>query len=122
MRTSRRASSTRGPRATPPSSARSWARPPASASPPPRSPAAAGAGPTPPRGVPDVIARRLTFLSDEANRVLVLASVLGREFGLDTLAAVAGITPDATLDVLDEAMSVRVVSSVGARLRFAHVL
>ena len=75
-----------------------------------------------PQGVRDVIARRLTHLSDEANRVLVLASVLGREFDLDTLAAVAGVTPDEALDVLDEAMTARVVSSVGARLRFAHVL
>src|SRR4051794_4224262 len=75
-----------------------------------------------PQGVRDVIARRLTFLSDEANRVLVLASVLGREFDLDTLAALAGITPDVALDVLDEAMTARVVASVGPRLRFAHVL
>ena len=33
-----------------------------------------------PQSVRDVIARRLTHLSEECNRVLVLASVLGREF------------------------------------------
>ena len=38
-----------------------------------------------PQSVRDVIARRLTHLSRECNRVLVLASVIGREFGIDAL-------------------------------------
>jgi DNA-binding SARP family transcriptional activator len=78
-----------------------------------------------PRSVRDVIARRLTHLSEERNQVLVLASVLGREFELATLARVAGVPEDGLLDVLDEAVAARVVSDVpGApdRLRFAHVL
>jgi hypothetical protein len=78
-----------------------------------------------PQTVRDVIARRLTHLSAECNRLLVVASVLGREFGLDVLARVDDGSEDELLDPLDEAMAARVVSDVpGApgRLRFAHVL
>ncbi len=78
-----------------------------------------------PQSVRDVIARRLTHLSKECNRTLVLASVIGREFALDALARVAGVSEDELLDVLDEAMAARVVSDLPAgtvRLRFAHVL
>ncbi len=78
-----------------------------------------------PQTVRDVIARRLTHLSDECNRVLALASVLGREFPLDALARLAGVSADEMLDVLDEAMTARVLSDVAGapdRLRFAHVL
>jgi DNA-binding SARP family transcriptional activator len=78
-----------------------------------------------PQTIRDVIARRLTHLSDECNRSLVLASVLGREFSLDALARIAGVTEDELLDTLDEAMIARVVSDLPGtrtRLRFAHVL
>jgi DNA-binding SARP family transcriptional activator len=78
-----------------------------------------------PQSVRDVIARRLSHLSGECSRVLVLASVLGREFALDALDRLAGVPEDELLDVLDEAMAARVVADVpGApdRLRFAHVL
>jgi DNA-binding SARP family transcriptional activator len=78
-----------------------------------------------PQSVRDVIARRLAHLSEECSRVLVLASVLGREFALDALARLAGVPEDVLLDLLDEAMAARVVSDIpGApdRLRFAHVL
>src|SRR5215218_886971 len=36
-----------------------------------------------PQSVRDVIARRLTYLTEECNRVMLLASVLGREFAVD---------------------------------------
>jgi eukaryotic-like serine/threonine-protein kinase len=78
-----------------------------------------------PQSVRDVIARRLSHLSEECNRLLVLASVLGREFALDALACLAGISEDELLDMLDEAMAARVVSDLPGgpgRLRFAHVL
>ena len=78
-----------------------------------------------PQTVRDVIARRLGRLSQECNRVLVLAAVIGREFALDALARVAGVSEDELLDTLDEAMTVRVVSEVPGgpgSLRFAHVL
>jgi DNA-binding SARP family transcriptional activator len=78
-----------------------------------------------PQSVRDVIARRLTHLSPECNRALVLASVLGREFHVETLAGLRGVSEDELLELLDEAMAARVVSDLpGARgrLRFAHVL
>jgi DNA-binding SARP family transcriptional activator len=78
-----------------------------------------------PQSVRDVISRRLAHLGDECNRVLVLASVLGREFALDALARLSGVSENEVLETLDEAMSARVVSDVPGgvgRLRFAHVL
>src|SRR5437588_318041 len=78
-----------------------------------------------PQSVRDVISRRLAHLGDECNRVLALASVLGREFALDALARLSGVSEDELLETLDEAMSARVVSDVpggAGRLRFAHVL
>jgi tetratricopeptide (TPR) repeat protein len=78
-----------------------------------------------PQSVRDVIARRLTHLSEECNRVLRLASVIGTEFALDVLAQVGCLSEDDLLDTLDEAMAARLATDVpGApdRLRFAHVL
>ena len=78
-----------------------------------------------PQSVRDVIVRRLRHLSEECNRVLVLASVLGREFAVDVLANCRCVSDDDLLDTLDEAMAARVVSDVPetpGRLRFAHVL
>ena len=78
-----------------------------------------------PRSLRDVIARRLTHLSDECNRVLVLASVLGREFALAPLVHMSDVSEDDLLDLADEAIADRVLSDVPAgagRLRFAHVL
>ena len=78
-----------------------------------------------PQSIRDVIARRLTHLSRECNRVLLLAAVIGREFGIDALARLADVTVDELLESLDEAMIARVVSDdpgAPGRLRFAHVL
>jgi DNA-binding SARP family transcriptional activator len=78
-----------------------------------------------PQTIREVIGRRLSQLSDRCHDLLVLASVLGREFALDAL-AIAGQAPeDEVLDALDEAMAAHL--AVGApgtpgRLRFAHVL
>jgi eukaryotic-like serine/threonine-protein kinase len=78
-----------------------------------------------PQSVREVIGRRLRHLSYECNELLVLASVLGREFDLDALARIGGRERDAILELLDEATDARVVSEVpGAigRMRFAHAL
>lgn len=78
-----------------------------------------------PQSVRDVIERRLGRLSDECNRVLTLASVVGREFGLDALERFSGLAGDELLEALDEAIEARVVAEVpGAlgRLRFSHAL
>ena len=78
-----------------------------------------------PQSVREVIGRRLRHLSYQCNELLVLASVLGREFDLDALARISGLERDVVLELLDEAMDARVVSEVpGAigRMRFAHAL
>ena len=78
-----------------------------------------------PQSVREVIGRRLRHLSDECNRVLALASVLGREFDLDALARVSELSRDALLGLLDEAIEARVASEVPGgigRMRFAHAL
>jgi DNA-binding SARP family transcriptional activator/tetratricopeptide (TPR) repeat protein len=78
-----------------------------------------------PQSVRDVIAQRLAHLSDECNRMLVLASALGREFAIAALASMSGLPEDELLERLDEAMTALVVSDVPGvtgRLRFAHVL
>jgi ActR/RegA family two-component response regulator len=78
-----------------------------------------------PRGVREVITRRLARLSEETNGLLALAAVLGREFDLEPLARLSGLPRDTVLHVLDEAVAAEVVSRVPgtlARLRFSHVL
>jgi DNA-binding SARP family transcriptional activator len=81
------------------------------------------------RGIPqtvrDVIARRLTHLTEDCRRMLVLASVIGREFDLATLARMGDVSEDELLDQLDEPMAARVISELSPgidRLRFSHVL
>jgi DNA-binding SARP family transcriptional activator len=72
-----------------------------------------------------VIARRVERLSAPCQRLLVLASVLGREFGVDALGHFAELTRTELLDVLDEAMAERIVDDVPGlpgRLRFGHAL
>ena len=78
-----------------------------------------------PESVREVIGRRLRHLSDDCNRLLAQASVLGREFDLDALAGVSELGRGAILELLDEAIEARVVSEVPGligRMRFAHAL
>ncbi len=78
-----------------------------------------------PQSVREVIGRRLRHLSDECNRLLTFASVLGREFDLDALAGVSGLERGEILELLDEGIEARVVSEVPGpigRMRFAHAL
>ena len=78
-----------------------------------------------PEGVREAIRRRLSRLSDGCNRVLSLASVVGREFNVPVLTALAEISEDTLFDLLDEAPGARLVQSVpGAadRYAFTHAL
>jgi DNA-binding SARP family transcriptional activator len=78
-----------------------------------------------PRGVRDVIGRRLGSLPVDSQRTLAAASVLGREFSINVLARLSGVTNAALLDVLDEALAARFIGEVpgaSGRLRFAHAL
>lgn len=78
-----------------------------------------------PESIRDVIARRVAHLSDGSSRMLVLASVLGRELSTAALARLADVSEDALLEQLDEAMSAGLLTFVpGSRdqVRFTHVL
>ncbi|MCA1842388.1 MAG: AAA family ATPase, partial [Actinobacteria bacterium] len=78
-----------------------------------------------PEGVRDVVGRRLSRLSDSANRVLATAAVLGTEFDLAVLGVLCGVDDDSLLTALEEAEAARVVAEVSGsatRYRFAHTL
>jgi hypothetical protein len=78
-----------------------------------------------PQSVRGVIERRLDRLSEECNRVLRLASVVGRDFSLDVLERFSGATREHLLEALDEAIGAHVVTEVPAalgRFRFSHAL
>src|SRR3984893_91083 len=77
-----------------------------------------------PEGLKDVIGRRLTGLSEGCNRVLSVASVIGRDFAVDVLQRVGGITEDELMSALEEAMRVSLIEDMKggreARYRFTH--
>jgi tetratricopeptide (TPR) repeat protein len=77
-----------------------------------------------PEGLRDVIGKRLSLLSPECNQLLSVASVIGREFALETLKAVAGINEDVFVNALKEAVRLSILeerSQVGlVRYRFTH--
>ena len=78
-----------------------------------------------PEGVKEVIGRRLSHLSDESNTVLRMAAVIGREFDLVLLSALAGKDVDTLLTLVEEGVSARVVSEVAGavdRFSFSHAL
>jgi hypothetical protein len=78
-----------------------------------------------PRGVDQVIARRLEHVSDPCRRTLSLAAVVGRQFDLTVLQQAGDAQGDELLGQLEEALAARVVEAVaGARgaHRFSHDL
>ncbi len=77
-----------------------------------------------PETVKDVIGQRLRRLPKDCQEVLSIASVLGREFSLRTLAAVSEQPVEAILEQLDDAVQARLIDA-GATLstfRFHHAL
>jgi DNA-binding SARP family transcriptional activator len=79
-----------------------------------------------PEGVREVIGRRLDGLSDQCNEALAVASVIGREFGLDQLQRLLEeYSEDQLVQLLDEALAARVIEeATGAidRYQFTHTL
>ncbi len=78
-----------------------------------------------PEGVRDVVGRRLSRLSEAANRALAVAAVVGLEFDATLVWAAGDVDEDDLLSALDEAVSARLVSEVSAgvpRYRFGHAL
>jgi class 3 adenylate cyclase/tetratricopeptide (TPR) repeat protein len=72
-----------------------------------------------PQGVREVVGRRLDRLSEECNRVLAIASVIGREFSVEVLEQVAETPRDRVLELLEEADGQRIVAEAGPMLRFS---
>jgi tetratricopeptide (TPR) repeat protein/archaellum biogenesis ATPase FlaH len=77
-----------------------------------------------PEGLRDVIGKRVSLLSKECNQLLSMASVIGREFSLETLKAVAGVDETIFVNALKEAVRLSVLEErpqVGSvRYRFTH--
>ena len=77
-----------------------------------------------PEGLKDVIGRRLTGLSEECNRVLSVAAVIGRDFAVDVLRLVGGSSEEELLTALEEAMRVSLIEEMKGgrevRYRFTH--
>jgi pimeloyl-ACP methyl ester carboxylesterase len=85
-----------------------------------------GAGQTGiPQGAKEMIMRRLSRLSERCNSVLTIASVIGREFGMDALTRASGLPDEELLAALDEAVRATVILEaphIAGRYRFAHAL
>ena len=75
--------------------------------------------------VHEVIARRLTHISEGARDLLVQAAVIGREFSTDAIRVVVDAPEDEVLDGLDETVDAGLLTSVSGapgRFRFSHDL
>jgi DNA-binding SARP family transcriptional activator len=78
-----------------------------------------------PQGVREAIGLRLQRQSEACREVLTLASVIGREFGIDALERASGLPEDDLFVVLEEAAAARLVGDApgtSGRLRFSHIL
>ncbi|MDP9236001.1 MAG: protein kinase [Chloroflexota bacterium] len=81
-----------------------------------------------PQSVREVVGRRLDRLSEECNRILTTAAVIGREFGLDALERLTQRDGDPLLELIEEAEAARVVEEVHGqrgvigRYAFSHAL
>jgi energy-coupling factor transporter ATP-binding protein EcfA2 len=78
-----------------------------------------------PDGLRDVIGKRLSSLSEGCNKVLAVAAVIGRDFRLEVLEKVAGMTEEEIFETLEEAKKAAAIeerTGVGAAVnyRFAH--
>jgi class 3 adenylate cyclase/tetratricopeptide (TPR) repeat protein len=77
-----------------------------------------------PEGVREVIDRRLSRLSGDANKLLSAAALFEGTFRFDVLAGVAGLDEDIALDALDEALAAQLLVPAGGidTYGFAHTL
>ena len=78
-----------------------------------------------PDGLRDVIGKRLSTLSESCNKVLSIAAVIGRDFQMEVLRKVAGMSDDELFAALEEARKTAVIeerTGPGAKVsyRFAH--
>jgi tetratricopeptide (TPR) repeat protein len=78
-----------------------------------------------PDGLRDVIGKRLSGLSESCNKVLSIAAVIGRDFQMEVLRKVAGMSDDELFGALEEARKTAVIeerTEPGGKVsyRFAH--
>ncbi|MDP9238524.1 MAG: AAA family ATPase [Chloroflexota bacterium] len=77
-----------------------------------------------PEGVRQVIGRRLSRLSEHANKLLTAASGFNGPFHIDLAGAAAGLDEPAALDAIDEALQAQLLRSTGEAdtYNFTHTL
>jgi DNA-binding SARP family transcriptional activator len=76
-----------------------------------------------PPTIQNLIASRLTRLSENARRVIYLAAVIGREFDFELVPRAAGMSEDETLDALDALRAAGLIHAPhGGRFTFDHSL
>jgi class 3 adenylate cyclase len=76
-----------------------------------------------PQGVREVVGRRLDRLSDETNKALSVAAVIGREFEERVVVRVADLSREQLMKAAGEAISERLVTDLGdGHFSFAHAL
>src|SRR6267378_2573258 len=76
-------------------------------------------------GIKEVIGQRLSRLSEACNRLLSIASVIGREFDATLLEAIADLPGSEPLDAIEEATRAQLISEsqeVSGRFEFMHAL
>jgi class 3 adenylate cyclase len=76
-----------------------------------------------PDGVREALGRRLDLLSEEANELLAIAAIAGREFTYETL-SLLGEGGEQVLRLIEEALEARVIEELPqpGRYRFTHAL
>jgi DNA-binding CsgD family transcriptional regulator len=81
-------------------------------------------GPPEPRiaSLTGAIADRLDFLAEGTRQALRLAGLIGLEFTVTDLAAIAGAAPSTLVATLDEAVTGGILTAAGDRMRFRHGL
>ena len=76
-------------------------------------------------GIKEVIGQRLSRLSEACNRLLSIASVIGREFDATLLEAIGDLPGSEPLDAIEEATRAQLVresQEVSGRFEFMHAL
>jgi predicted ATPase len=62
-----------------------------------------------PRGIKEVLGKKLESLDEESSHVLSLAAVVGREFSFPVLREVIGLDEDRLIDIIDRCLQARLV-------------
>jgi tetratricopeptide (TPR) repeat protein len=77
-----------------------------------------------PEGVREALGRRLDRLSEEANELLSVAAVAGREFAYETLQLLSEHSSEDLIQLIEEGLAARVIeeSEQAGRYRFTHAL